>query len=165
MTPTEPGPAGASLTPDDVLLRPAGEDDVVRMAALQVQARRAAPMPGVVDPEVLAADLRAGLGDDEFWIAERDGEAVGYVRFVRPDATRVGWLDDLYVDPNASGQGVGTLLLEFVQASLPGGFGLWAFAENAPARAFYRASGLREREFVPAADSPTGEDEVRMTWP
>lgn len=164
MTHTDPSVV-PSITPHDVVLRPAGPDDVAVLAEIQVRARRAAPMPDVVDVAVLAADLASGMVGDEFWVAEFDAAPVGYARFVLPDAERVGWLDDLYVVPEAAGRGVGTALLGVVESFLPGGFGLWAFASNVPAREFYRARGVREVEFVPAHESPTQCAEYRMAWP
>lgn len=133
------------------------------MAVVHRRARLVAPMPDVTVAAASRA-LAAGWDDDEFWVAEQGGDVVGYVRFVRPDGSRVGWLDDLYVLPEATGRGVGTALLDLVKASLPEGFGLWAFAANAPALSFYRVRGLREVERVEAAESPHAQSEVRLTW-
>lgn len=150
----------------DWSLRPASASEALALARLQLRARRAAGMPQEPRPEAeLAADLAAGVGPDEVWVCAGAGEeALGYVRFVLPDAQRVGWLDDLYVDPLHAGQGVGGALLALVQGWLPSGFGLWAFADNRAARAFYARHGLREAEHVAAIDSPTGHDEIRLFW-
>ena len=45
----------------------------------------------------------------ERWVAERDGEIVGWVAIV-PPAERVVVLDDLWVDPGCMGQGIGSFL-------------------------------------------------------
>lgn len=135
-----------------------------------MRARAAAPMPPAPARDVVAARLAAGWEDDDFWVAQaclggRPAQVVGYVRFVRPDDHRVGWLDDLYVLPEASGAGVGTALLDVVKAHLGDGFGLWAFTSNRPARRFYAAQGLVEVEALTAEESPTGQAEVRLAWP
>ncbi|GGD18846.1 hypothetical protein GCM10007231_17490 [Nocardioides daphniae] len=138
------------------------------MVEVHLAARAAAPMPPAGGRDVVREGLASGWDEDELWVAEAElatgAAVVAYVRFVRPDARRVGWLDDLYVLPAAAGQGAGTALLDLVKAALPDGFGLWAFASNRPARVFYADRGLVEVEQVAAHESPTGEAEVRLEW-
>jgi GNAT superfamily N-acetyltransferase len=158
-----------ALTEAALHLRPAHEADRASMARVHLTARAAAQMPtGGVTLVDLMADFALGWNADEFWVAcggAEEEQILGYVRFVHPDDHRVGWLDDLYVLPEASGSGIGTALLDLVKGHLPGGFGLWAFERNTSARGFYRARGLREVTRVAAHDSPTGESEVEFRWP
>lgn len=158
MRPTEP-----SCPEQELHLRPADAAERPTLAVVQRRSRLAAPMPDVTVAEA-AATLAQRWDDDQLWVAELGGEVVGYLRLVRPDEERVGWVDDLYVLPEHAGRGVGSALLELARALLPEGFGLWVYAVNAPARAFYAAHGLREVEAVPADDSPHGEAEVRLAW-
>lgn len=154
MTPTEPS-GGAGL-----LLRPAVPADVPAIAAVQVAARAAAAMPpGIHPPEEVRSYLAANFATAESWVAEAAGEVVGYARFTRT------WLNDLYVDPAHQGAGVGGALLELVKARHPGGFSLWVFEQNAPARAFYAARGLVEREHTDGSDNEEREPDLRMEWP
>ncbi|WP_319804400.1 GNAT family N-acetyltransferase [Nocardioides malaquae] len=148
---------------EGLVLRPASPHDRPAMAVVQRRARVVAAMPDVT-LATAAQELAQGWDGDEFWVAQERGEVVGYVRLVRPDAMREGWLDDLYVLPEAAGRGVGTALLDLVKGLLRDGFGLWVHASNSSARAFYRARGLDEVELVPAWESPRGESEVRVTW-
>ncbi len=148
------------MTATDLLLRPATPADAAAVAAVHLRARAAAPMPPSVhaDDEVrswLAARIGSG---DEVWVAETD-RVVGYARFTRT------WLDDLYVAPDAAGQGIGSALLDLVKARHPAGFGLWVFAVNVPARAFYRRHGLLEREETDGSANEEGAPDVRMEWP
>ena len=148
------------MTPPDLLLRPAVPADVDAMAAIQVAARSAAPMPPALHPPAeVRAHLAARLGDSESWVAESEGSVVGYARFTRT------WLDDLYVDPARQRGGVGSALLDLVKARHPHGFGLWVFAENAPARAFYAARGLVEREHTDGSGNEERAPDVRLEWP
>ena len=165
MAPTDP-PSPPGEAPDLIRLRPAGRDELDALVQLQLRARRAAPMPAHAwSADELTDQLRDGLENDQVWVAEADDATLlGFVRFVLPDEVRVGWLDDLYVDPAGAGQGIGTLLLDLVKSSLPDGFGLWVFERNLPARAFYRAKGLVEVGTAPAEESPEGEAEVEMAW-
>ena len=166
MAPTDP-PSSRGEGAEVTRLRPAERDELGELVQLQLRARRAAPMPAHAwSVDELTDQLRDGLGADQVWVAEaEDSTLLGFVRFVLPDEVRVGWLDDLYVDPAGAGQGIGTSLLDLVKSFLPDGFGLWVFERNLPARAFYRARGLVEVGMAPAEESPEGEVEVQMAWP
>ncbi|TNM45147.1 GNAT family N-acetyltransferase [Nocardioides albidus] len=147
------------MTLTELILRPATPVDVPQIAAVQVAARGAAPMPlAVHGPDEVRAYLSARLGDSECWVAEDGGRVVGYARFTRT------WLDDLYVDPDSQGSGVGSALLEVVKARHPAGFSLWVFEQNAPARAFYAAHGLVEREHTDGAENEERAPDLRMEW-
>ncbi|WP_372727267.1 GNAT family N-acetyltransferase [Nocardioides sp.] len=146
---------------DQWQLRPAVPADAARIAEIHLSARRAAPMPEPVHSE---DEVRAWLetrlrSDDEVWVAEIEGAVIGYARMT---AT---WLDDLYVDPARTGQGVGSALLDLVQALRPDGFSLWVFASNRPARSFYAARGLVELEHTDGSANEERSPDVRMAWP
>lgn len=51
------------------------------------------------------------------------------------------WLEQLYVDSDAQGSGVGRALLAAVKEARPGGFSLRVFTRNTRARLFYEALG------------------------
>ncbi len=144
----------------DLLLRPAVPDDAPAIADVHLAARSAAPMPASVHPD---ADVRTWLasrfGIDEIWVAEIDDRVVGYARFTRT------WLDDLYVDPDHAREGIGLALLDLVKARHPAGFGLWVFTSNLPARAFYAAQGLLEREHTDGSANEERAPDIRMEWP
>jgi chorismate mutase len=84
----------------------------------------------------------------------------------------VGYLDleratvhSLYVAPRAQRTGVGTALVELAKARRPGGFDLWVFVTNTPARGLYRARGLVELETTDGSDNEEHAPDVRMAWP
>lgn len=158
MTPTDSSSVGP-------VLRPAVVDDVRAMAEVYVAARQAGSMPDSVQSSAeVARVLAARLADDETWVAELEGHVVAYVRFVRPDAERVAWVDDLYVHPRAQRQGIGAALLDVVGSVLGESFGLWVFTQNHAARRFYAARGLVEVEETDGRDNPEGVPEVRMVF-
>ncbi|GAB3197106.1 hypothetical protein GCM10027062_08020 [Nocardioides hungaricus] len=136
-------------------IRPADESDADAVATVHVRSRAAAAMPaGVHTDDEVRRWLGRRLEHDDVWVAEVDGDVVGYVRLT---AT---WLDDLYVLPEHAGQGVGSALLELAKARRPGGFCLWAFEANAPARGFYARHGLVELE---RTDGSGNEEVARRT--
>jgi chorismate mutase/GNAT superfamily N-acetyltransferase len=109
------------------------------------------------------AEVRAWLGGrlrhDEIWVAEADGEPAAYLRMTRE------WLDDLYVVPECSRQGIGTALLDLAKQRRPDGFCLWVFEENEPARAFYRRHHLIELEHTDGSANEERAPDIRMAWP
>jgi len=146
---------------DDLTLRPATADDLPAIAELHVTVREAAfpAMPRGIHPPHEARAWVAGwdLATYAVWVAEA-GSILGYARF--DDV----WLDDLYVDPAAQGTGVGSTLLDLVKAQRPGGFCLWVFESNEPARAFYRHHGLVELERTDGAGNEEKAPDLRMAW-
>jgi GNAT superfamily N-acetyltransferase len=82
-------------------------------------------------------------------IAEWDGAPVGFALWFYTYSTFQGrhgiWLEDLYVDPDLRGKGVGKSLLQHlaqrcVREGL-GRFEWWVLDWNAPSIAFYKAQG------------------------
>jgi chorismate mutase/GNAT superfamily N-acetyltransferase len=144
----------------DLLLRPAVTTDAGAVAEVQIAARREAAMPpGIHTDDEVHAWLAAKLAEDEVWVAEVGGVVAGYARVT---AT---WLDDLYVAPPYAGQGVGSALLDVVKARRPGGFCLWVFEMNTPARGFYLRRGLVELEHTDGAANEERAPDLRMAWP
>ena len=154
MLPTE-APAA-----DEVVLRPAEPADVAAVAEVHLLARRAAPMPPPVhtDAEVRAW-LACRIDQDETLVAEVGGRVAAYARLTED------WLDDLYVAPAHAGQGLGSALLDLAKGLRPGGFSLWVFETNTPARAFYRRHGLAELERTDGSGNEEGAPDLRMAWP
>jgi putative acetyltransferase len=93
------------------------------------------------------AELRARIARElacgwSAWLAWRDGVPVGFLA-IQVEARR---LDQLYVLPEAQGQGVGHALFEFAKARMPQGFWLHTDAGDARAGAFYERRGCRRGE-------------------
>ncbi len=145
----------------EVRLRPADERDGDRIASVHLSARRAGAMPAPAHPDHevrdwLAARLRS---DDEIWVAEVGGVVAGYARLSET------WLDDLYVAPPHARRGVGSALLELVMSLRPGGFCLWVFEMNGPARRFYERHGLLALEGTDGSQNEERSPDLRMAWP
>lgn len=95
--------------------------------------------------------------DYEVWVAAEDGGIAGLLAVGR------GCVDQLYVDPDAQGRGVGTALLEKAKQILPGGLTLFTHQSNARARAFYERRGLRAVRFG-VSPPPESEPDVEYAW-
>lgn len=76
-------------------------------------------------------------------------------RVVALSAVGDGWLEQLYVDPDAQGRGLGRALLELACAAHPEGLRLHVFTRNARARNFYETAGF---VLVGSGDGATTEE-------
>ena len=146
---------------DELSLRPANEGDVDAVSSIHLSARRTAAMPpGVHTDDAVRHWLSGRLqSNDEVWLAELGGAAVGYARFTET------WLDDLYVAPPYAGRGVGSSLLDLVKARRPDGFCLWVFEMNTPARAFYERRGFVELERTDGHANEEKSPDIKLAWP
>jgi chorismate mutase/ribosomal protein S18 acetylase RimI-like enzyme len=146
----------------DLILRPAAREDLPGVAELYVRVRDAAfpAMPRGLHPphEVHAYVTGWDLAQREVWLAERDGLLIGYA------VLHDDWLDSLYVAPEAAGQGVGGALLDLAKQRRPGGFCLWVFESNAPARRFYEHQGLVGLERTDGSGNEERAADIRMAW-
>lgn len=152
------------MTAPDLTVRPVLPEDLSAVADLYLTTRaEAVPlMPALARPadEVRHRLETLDLDDGRLlWVAESSGALVGFAH-VRGD-----WLDDLYVRPDHSRSGVGSVLLDVVKAARPHGFCLWVFASNRPARAFYAARGLIELETTDGTGNEERAPDVRLAWP
>lgn len=91
-------------------------------------------------------------------VAERGGRPVALLALV-PDQR---WLRQLFVEPNAQGSGVGSVLLEEAKRLMPHSFHLHTNADNARARSFYEARGLRLTGEAPHPQ--WGQLQARYEW-
>jgi len=148
---------------DDVTIRPGGPDDLAAVADLYLRARLAAEpaMPPGIHPDDEVREWVAGwdLAAADVWLAESGGRVLGYAHLTPT------WLDGLYVEPSAQGQGVGGALLDLAKTVRPEGFGLWVFESNLPARGFYQRRGLVELERTDGEANEEGAPDVKMLWP
>jgi ribosomal protein S18 acetylase RimI-like enzyme len=148
----------------DLALRRAEPTDASAVAALYTAARVAAvPMmpPAMHTAEEDRAWFAAQMSrpELELWVAEREGELLGYAML-----TPV-WLDHLFIRPDATGRGVGSVLLDLVKSLRPDGFSLWVFESNTGARRFYARHGLVTLERTDGSANEERAPDVRMAWP
>jgi len=153
---------------DDLRLRPATSDDAPALADLFIAARRAAEpaMPAAVHTPAETHAWFVELLDPgkveprpETWVAEQDRAVVGYL-VLEPD-----WLHSIYVRPDLTGHGIGTVLLDLAKSLRPGGFGLWVFETNEPARRFYARHGLLALERTDGRSNEENAPDISMLWP
>jgi len=78
-------------------------------------------------------------------------------------AFREGWIDQLYVLPEAQRRGVGKDLLQVAQNAFDR-LQLWTFQRNAPARRFYKARGFALIQETDGAGNEEKEPDALYLW-
>jgi GNAT superfamily N-acetyltransferase len=157
-------PTDAAPPPPQVTVREARRDEWAPLADLYSDARRAA-VPQMPPAEHTDEEHREYYrrhvfeGDDHtVWVAESEGELVG---FALCTAT---FLDGLYVRADQKGNGIGSVLLDVVDATHPDGYELWVFQSNHGARRFYERRGLVEVERTDGSGNEEKAPDIRMAW-
>jgi putative acetyltransferase len=133
-----------------VRVRAARPEDVPALAAIAERSYRSA-FEGILEPEVLAGRdaaffaARFASSWEHMLVAVMHEEPIGFLLMTD------GNIDMLFMDPRASGQGGGALLLK--EAEVLGAKSLECFRDNHGARRFYERHGWQvakeyEREFA-----------------
>ena len=142
------------------VIRRAVAQDVPAVARL-FRAVRLASLPYLPDLHTAEEDLwffrNRVFAECEVWVATT-AAIDGFIAF------RAGWIDHLYVRPECQRRGIGrALLARAMETYSP--LRLWAFQQNAPARAFYAARGFREIERTDGTRNEEREPDVLLEWP
>jgi ribosomal protein S18 acetylase RimI-like enzyme len=99
------------------------------------------------------------LPRDEVVVAEAGDELVGFIAIADGEL-----VEHLYVDPAHQRRGVGSALLQEAKRRLPGGFRLWVFQQNEPARRFYERHGLRVVELTDGSGNAEKTPDALYAW-
>jgi GNAT superfamily N-acetyltransferase len=146
-------------------VRSAGAPDTEAVAILYMRARRAAAAAGTIPPPVhderdtarwIAQQVIPAL---DCWVAETSpGALAGLLVLDR------GWLEQLYVDPDLTGQGVGATLLALAKRERPDGLRLWTFVSNLGAQRFYLRHGFREVKRTDGSRNEEHAPDIQYAW-
>ncbi|MGW6394041.1 GNAT family N-acetyltransferase [Streptomyces sp. NPDC055103] len=142
-------------------IRRAVDSDAAAVADVWLRSYTAA-LPGVrrahTDDEVRYWLREIVVPNQETWVATVDGSVVAMM--VLDDEE----LDQLYVDPQWRGQGIGDRLVELAKQNRPTGLALWTFQVNAPAGRFYERHGFVEAERTDGGRNEEREPDIRYVW-
>ncbi len=138
--------------------------DARAAADLWLRARVAAAAAATIPPPVHDDDDVRGwfatrvVPAGETWLAhDNTGALVGLL------VLDGFWLEQLYVEPTAQGQGVGSQLLDLARVQRPGGMQLWTFAANLGARRLYERAGFREVRRTDG-ENEEGAPDILYAW-
>ena len=93
------------------------------------------------------------------YVARNGADTVGFIAFDK------GYLDCLYLTPEARNKGLGARLLARAKAESPEGLGLWVLESNQAARRFYARENFAETARGDGSDNEEGLPDIRMEWP
>lgn len=148
-----------------LIIRRAAATDADSASRLYLRARRAAaeigsiPPPAHTDDETSEWIRRVVIPKLDCWLGlTPGGELVGIM------VLEADWIDQLYVDPELTGRGIGVALLEVAKRERPHGLRLWTFASNDGARRFYERHGFREVERSDGSRNEERAPDVRYVW-
>ena len=156
MPPTDP-------VPPEVVVRRGVVEDGPAIGALYTAARQHAvpqmpPALHTAEEDVAFYTGRLAAEEVTAWVAEADGEVLGFA-LCTPT-----FLDGLYVRPDLKGHGIGSLLLDVVEATHPDGYELWVFESNTGARRLYERRGHVEVERTDGSGNEERAADIRMAW-
>jgi GNAT superfamily N-acetyltransferase len=93
------------------------------------------------------------------WLAEDAGGRALGVLVLHDD-----WVDQLYVEGDSTGQGLGSRLLELAKSRRPDGLQLWTFASNTAAQRFYLRHGFVVAETTDGSGNEEQAPDIRFVW-
>lgn len=144
-------------------LRRAGALDAAVAAQVYLASRKGAGdliPPAAHDDEDVHRWMRdVFLPYAEVWFAVEDERVLGLLGLQPPDR-----LEQLYVVPEAQGQGVGTALLDLAKRLRPRGLQLWAFESNTAAHRFYERHGFVVAEQTDGSANEEHAPDRRYVW-
>ncbi|MCP5283757.1 MAG: GNAT family N-acetyltransferase [Burkholderiaceae bacterium] len=95
-------------------------------------------------------------------VATRGGTVVAVLAVSQ--STAEGWIDQLYVKPGYTGQGLGAKLLQHAHTALRPPVRLYTFQANAGARRFYERHGYAPELFTDGSANEEGVPDVLYVW-
>ena len=141
-------------------IRRAAIEEANDIADVWLRSRRAS-IPAIPPPVHSDDDVRDHFANvvltREVWVVDVESVVVALL------VLRDDWIDQLYVDPEWTGRGLGSKLLVHAKTLRPSRLDLWAFQSNTGARRFYERHG-----FVAVAetegDNEEGAPDVQYRW-
>lgn len=147
-------------TSDSWVMRPARRAEALEVANLWLRSRKASTpaIPTAVhgDDEVRAWFTEVVLPTREVWVVDGPG-------LVAMMVTEASSIDQLYVDPDWTSQGLGSRLVNHAKARYPQGLALWTFQSNHAAHRFYERHGFVATGTTDGANEESSPD-VRYEW-
>jgi len=149
----------------NVDIRRAVESDAGSVARLYIRARQAGAAAGTIPPSVHDdLDVRHWISHHviptlECWVAERAPSTIVGMLVLEDD-----WVDQLYVEPDLTGAGIGTQLIDLAKSERPDGLKLWTFASNQGAQRFYLRHGFHEVLRTDGQENEERAPDIQFAW-
>lgn len=146
--------------PMRVELRRSADADAGRIADVLLASFRATYRFALAhsDPEVRAWVREVLLPSTETWVAVDEDEVIGFISLGEHA------IEQLYVAPERTGNGVGSRLVQRAKDLRPRGLELWTFQVNRGARRFYERHGFVVAEETDGSGNEERQPDVRYVW-
>jgi GNAT superfamily N-acetyltransferase len=148
----------------DAVIRRGTPADAIAAAEVWLRSRKAAvpaiPHPRHTDDEVRHYFQTVVVMQRELWLAVDDinADVTGLLALSGAE------VDQLYVDPDSWGRGIGSQLIGHAKRLRPDGLWLWAFQTNTGARRFYERHGFVAVDETDGSGNEERAPDVRYAW-
>ena len=102
--------------------------------------------------------MRSRIENGAVYVSRNQDETDGFVAFSG------GYLDCLYLTPEARNRGLGARLLSKAKVESPEGLSLWVLARNEGAIRFYAREGFCVNARGDGSDNEEGLPDIQMEW-
>ncbi len=102
--------------------------------------------------------MRNRIKNDTVYVSKNRKDTNGFIAFSK------GYLDCLYIIPEARNHGLGRQLLARAKADNPEGLSLWVLEKNQSAVRFYAREGFKETARGDGSDNEENMPDIRMEW-
>jgi putative acetyltransferase len=147
-----------------VEIRPARDDEIESLTRLFIRARNEMEYLPQVPDEAAVPIAKRIREHEEVWLAEEDGNLLGFLGIEHSTNLDAPVLEKIYVDPAEQNRGIGTLLLEKAKELRPQGLYLWVFQKNVGARRLYEHHGFQLVKLTDGADNMEREPDALYRW-
>jgi ribosomal protein S18 acetylase RimI-like enzyme len=95
-------------------------------------------------------------------VVEEDRKVIGMMALSADETA--GWIDHLYLHPNAVGRGIGSKLIEQAKASLGSPIRLYTFQQNVKAIKFYEHHGFKAIAYSDGSGNEENCPDILYEW-
>jgi len=142
-------------------IRRAGRHEARAAAEILLRSRHASvpAIPPLVHTEDDAKEHFAKTFREsaDVWVVEVDDAIAGVM------VLNGNWVDQLYIDPDWTGQGLGSLLIDKAKTEYPEILELWTFESNVGAQRFYERHGFIAVGRT-AGENEEGAPDIHYRW-
>ena len=144
-------------------VRAAREEEIEPLTQLFIRARNEMDyLPRV--PEEAAVPIAARIREhEEVWVAEEDGQLLGFLGIEHSTNLGAPVLEKLYVEPAEQNRGIGSALLNKAKELRSDELFLWVF-QKSPARRLYERHGFELVRLTNGADNMEREPDALYRW-
>ena len=145
-------------------IRRAREEEIELLTRLFIRARNQMEYLPLVPDEAAFPIAKRIRAHEEVWLAEEDGNLLGFLGIEHSTNLDAPVLEKIYVEPGEQGRGIGVALLGKAKELRPDGLYLWVFQKNDGARRLYERHGFQLVKLTDGADNMEHEPDALYAW-